>query len=249
MALDALNSPLLRETATEMETTSSCLIDSWRKGKRSKRPRADDSPPQQTEEEYLALCLIMLAHDKSTAVASTNEPALPPPVMNFIHRCSVCNKGFPSYQSLGGHMASHRKNPATTTLDKSALAAASSITTSSVSEPTTEDPAGNRSRKSYKSKGHHECSICHKVFPTGQALGGHKRCHYEGVISGATATASGVTVSESIESSRSHRGFDLNLPALPELWLGYTVKDTVHNKFEEQEVESPLPVKKPPLFL
>ncbi|ESQ30821.1 hypothetical protein EUTSA_v10012368mg, partial [Eutrema salsugineum] len=30
----------------------------------------------------------------------------------------------------------------------------------------------------------HECSICHKVFPTDQALGGHKRCHYECNLSG-----------------------------------------------------------------
>ena len=24
----------------------------------------------------------------------------------------------------------------------------------------------------------HECSICHRVFMSGQALGGHKRCHW-----------------------------------------------------------------------
>ncbi|KAL4348770.1 hypothetical protein GQ457_17G009770 [Hibiscus cannabinus] len=34
----------------------------------------------------------------------------------------------------------------------------------------------------------HECSICHESFPTGQALGGHKRCHYEG-WAGNSATA------------------------------------------------------------
>jgi hypothetical protein len=30
-----------------------------------------------------------------------------------------------------------------------------------------------------KSKGH-ECSICHRIFNSGQALGGHKRCHWGG---------------------------------------------------------------------
>jgi hypothetical protein len=28
------------------------------------------------------------------------------------------------------------------------------------------------------SQGGHECSICHRIFSSGQALGGHKRCHW-----------------------------------------------------------------------
>jgi len=27
-----------------------------------------------------------------------------------------------------------------------------------------------------------QCDICHKTFPTGQALGGHKRCHWKGPV-------------------------------------------------------------------
>ena len=27
-------------------------------------------------------------------------------------------------------------------------------------------------------RGGHECSVCHRIFPSGQALGGHKRCHW-----------------------------------------------------------------------
>lgn len=34
--------------------------------------------------------------------------------------------------------------------------------------------AGNSKRKSKV----HECSICHRIFSSGQALGGHKRCHW-----------------------------------------------------------------------
>uniref|UniRef100_A0A0D9VJ48 C2H2-type domain-containing protein n=1 Tax=Leersia perrieri TaxID=77586 RepID=A0A0D9VJ48_9ORYZ len=38
----------------------------------------------------------------------------------------------------------------------------------------------------FKKKGKvHECSICHRVFTSGQALGGHKRCHW--LTSGSTA--------------------------------------------------------------
>ncbi|KAH7423425.1 hypothetical protein KP509_12G055200 [Ceratopteris richardii] len=39
------------------------------------------------------------------------------------------------------------------------------------------DPSDRAPKK--RSRGH-ECSICHRVFMTGQALGGHKRCHWTG---------------------------------------------------------------------
>lgn len=35
----------------------------------------------------------------------------------------------------------------------------------------------------------HECSICHRVFTSGQALGGHKRCHWLTTGSGDPTTA------------------------------------------------------------
>lgn len=40
-----------------------------------------------------------------------------------------------------------------------------------------------------KLKGH-ECSICHRIFATGQALGGHKRCHWTGEKAPGADTAS-----------------------------------------------------------
>ncbi|KAJ6685818.1 ZINC FINGER PROTEIN ZAT10 [Salix purpurea] len=89
----------------------------WAKRKRSKRSRLDQQP---TEEEYLALCLVMLARGSTNLPipASDQHPKLPDHPANSIHiirakklsyKCSVCNKGFPSYQALGGHKASHRK--------------------------------------------------------------------------------------------------------------------------------------------
>ncbi|KAJ0582980.1 putative transcription factor C2H2 family [Helianthus annuus] len=196
MALEALNT-----------TTPPPVQDSWNKGKRSKRPRTIETE----EEEYLALCLMLLARGNPSATV------LPP---HHAYTCTVCNKTFPSYQALGGHKASHRKNipddhPSTST-------------TTSVLKP---------SGKS------HECSICHRCFPTGQALGGHKRRHYDG-------GSSGVTASDGAASSQP-RDFDLNFPALPDFHMGLSIDCGKKSQLlvHEQEVESPLPMKKPRLSL
>ncbi|EOA36499.1 hypothetical protein CARUB_v10011173mg [Capsella rubella] len=81
-----------------------------------------------------------------------------------LFECSVCGKGFTSYQALGGHKASHRVKPP---------------------QPLVEN-AGEKTREKLLAPSGkiHKCSICHVLFPTGQALGGHKRRHYEGVLGG-----------------------------------------------------------------
>jgi hypothetical protein len=219
MALQALNSP--NTTAPTSSFLNHQYLESWTKGKRSKRPRSSEMEnfpfTPRTEEEYLALCLIMLARGGASADSVSATP--PPQNSKLVYNCSVCNKGFASYQALGGHKASHRKlNNITGGEDHSA---------SSTTTTTTTSGSGRI----------HECSICHKGFPSGQALGGHKRRHYEG---GATAaSSSGITSSEGVGSTNSQRGFDLNLPALPEFWPG----------FGEDEVESPHPAKKSRLSL
>lgn len=238
MALEALNSPTTTSTTPKFTFNEPSLHHSepWTKRKRSKRSRSC------TEEEYLALCLIMLA--RGTTASTTNRTSfkpLPTPTttdsnnsnnVKLSYKCSVCNKEFSSYQALGGHKASHRKH--STNGDDH------STSSNSANAVTVVSGGGVRS---------HECSICHKSFPTGQALGGHKRCHYEGGSGSGgavTVTNSGVgsthTVSHSY--SHSHRGFDLNIPAFPEFG---------DNKVGEDEVESPHPVmmmkKKPRFFV
>ncbi|KAJ4701633.1 putative Zinc finger protein [Melia azedarach] len=231
MALEALNSPTTSTPSFRFEETNLHCLEPWTKRKRSKRPH---NPP--TEEEYLALCLVMLARGTTSTSAVTNTtnttashrqksptpPAAtaPPSDQKLIFKCSVCNKAFSSYQALGGHKASHRKG--------SGGDEQSTSTTTTTATPNT---AGRS----------HECSICHKSFPTGQALGGHKRCHYDG------GEKSGVTSSEGVGSSNthsqvSHRDFDLNLPVLPEFSPAFFISG-------DDEVESPLPAKKPRLFL
>ncbi|CAN1821493.1 Zinc finger protein 1 [Linum perenne] len=111
----------------------------------------------------------------------------------------------------------------------------------------------------------HDCSICHKSFKTGMALGGHMRCHKkerEGGSSSALAfefdlnqSSVGTEVAKNQQSESESRGvrfaseFDLNLPASPELGLG--VEESEKKKMEEEEeeeVESPLAAKKPRFF-
>ncbi|KZV54541.1 hypothetical protein F511_01339 [Dorcoceras hygrometricum] len=217
MSLEALNSPT--DPTASFHLKSSSYVESWTKGKRSKRPRGVDEP---TEEEYLALCLIMLARGgggggpSTSAAASQINNNLQPPTRKLAYKCSVCDKEFGSYQALGGHKASHRK-----------LSGGDDQSTTSATTTTNSAAGGGKT---------HECSICHKRFPTGQALGGHKRCHYEG--GAARPGISGVTSSEGVGSTVTHRDFDLNIPALPEFWPGI-----------EDEVESPHPAKKSRLSL
>ncbi|KAL1540334.1 ZINC FINGER protein [Salvia divinorum] len=205
MALQALNSPTTPAPPSfKFDNTATInYLEPWSKGKRSKRPRSSDHP---TEEEYLALCLIMLARGGAApSTAAPPQKSLPPPL---VYKCSVCNKAFGSYQALGGHKASHRKLTSGGG-DEHSTTSASAVTSVSGSGRV------------------HECSICHKCFPTGQALGGHKRRHYDG---GAAASSS-----EGVGSTVSHRDFDLNLPAFPEFWRRFGGED---------EVESPHPAKK-----
>ncbi|KAK4352181.1 hypothetical protein RND71_027699 [Anisodus tanguticus] len=237
MALEALSSPTGTSNPSSFQFESNGqlrYLENWTKGKRSKRPRSMDQQP--TEEEYLALCLIMLARSDGSA---NQERSLPPPPSEdyekkMLYKCSVCGKGFGSYQALGGHKASHRK------LIAAVGGGDDHSTTSTTTNATGTTSSVNGSGKS------HECLICHKCFPTGQALGGHKRCHYDGGNSNGNANRSvsasvGVTSSEGVGSTVSHRDFDLNIPALPELWPGFGSG--------EDEVESPHPAKKSRLSL
>ncbi|KAL0308972.1 UNVERIFIED_CONTAM: Zinc finger protein ZAT3 [Sesamum radiatum] len=103
--------------------------------------------------------------------------------------CKACKKVFNSHQALGGHRASHKKVKGCYAAkqeqqDETNLAEDDVIT----HEESLIPPKSNSyfqfgqgstiiGATKRKSKGH-ECSICHRVFPSGQALGGHKRCHW-----------------------------------------------------------------------
>lgn len=189
MALKALSSPISAAPLLHDDTAEGHYLETWAKSKRSKRPRLDNPP---TEEECLALCLLMLGQGGATN--TVNQPGPTQSSQTFTYKCSLCHKAFSSYQALGGHKASHRKPVgAENQCSITAITATNIATATNTANSST--PSLNPSGKT------HKCAICYKTFQSGQALGGHKRCHYDGVI---TVT-------------HNHRAFDLNLPAMPEM--------------------------------
>ncbi|KAJ3685514.1 hypothetical protein LUZ61_014678 [Rhynchospora tenuis] len=240
MAVEALATTTKTNTeeVPHMEGSSS-----WAKRKRSKRASLSslshkllDHTP--TEEEYLALCLLMLANDNrypqetpsqiQAHVSGTESKAAE-------YKCSVCGKAFGSYQALGGHKASHRSK----TVGPDEVTTSSTASGSGSGSGTVTGAVAGSGRL-------HECSICHKTFPTGQALGGHKRCHYEGVIGGGASGSSAAAAAAAQVQDTAKMGFDLNIPAVPEVEYDGGRRCL---PAEEEEVQSPLAFKKPRLLI
>ncbi|CAI9088108.1 OLC1v1022353C1 [Oldenlandia corymbosa var. corymbosa] len=158
-------------------------------------------------------------------------------------RCTTCDKCFSTHQALGGHRSGHNKSRMLieNALDHYESTAAAGEHEDDDHEddenPTMEgikklsgdgqheESAGsNRS----KSKGpvvaeesggdgseqdHHLCEICNKQFPSGQALGGHKRCHWSNNNAARIQVASPAGFEGPAVSHTDHAkavGFDLN---------------------------------------
>jgi DNA-directed RNA polymerase subunit RPC12/RpoP len=221
----------------------------WAKKKRSRR--------QRSEEENLALCLLMLSRGGNHRVQAA------PVAAEF--RCSVCGKSFSSYQALGGHKTSHRvklPTPPAAAVVPAAVPLVEVVIPPPpvevvVREPATSSTAASSDGAAASSRVH-RCSICHKEFPTGQALGGHKRKHYDGGVGSsaastdvlATAAAAAAETSEvgsSGNGSSAARAFDLNLPAVPEFVFRCGKGGKMWE--EDEEVQSPLAFKKPRLLM
>lgn len=154
-----------------------------------------------------------LPFDAKQSLAATSSAS----GINVKYECSTCKKSFNSHQALGGHRASHRKMKgcfARTTLGDDELTLYDTWQVQEI-EPL---HLVHKEKKQQQSKGH-ECSICHRMFSTGQALGGHKRCHYsssEKVAEAASVTSSNKQLYEEGHSSKLDEGgsiLDLNMPA------------------------------------
>ncbi|XP_065859289.1 zinc finger protein ZAT9-like [Euphorbia lathyris] len=111
-----------------------------------------------------------------------------------LFECKACKKVFNSHQALGGHRASHKKVkgcfaarldqgledsvPEEDVITQEEFFPSKSSTHFQFEHGSSNNPSligGSTSKRKSKV---HECSICHRVFSSGQALGGHKRCHW-----------------------------------------------------------------------
>ncbi|KAL3750819.1 hypothetical protein ACJRO7_011757 [Eucalyptus globulus] len=82
--------------------------------------------------------------------------------------CKTCNREFSSFQALGGHRTSHKKQKL--------------IPGGLFHLGCTADPSPAKPKR-------HECSICGLEFPMGQALGGHMRRHRAAMAESLAAEA------------------------------------------------------------
>ncbi|XP_039121149.1 zinc finger protein ZAT4-like [Dioscorea cayenensis subsp. rotundata] len=194
---------------------------------------AEESCASASREEDVNRGLIPVSlGDKCKAPAA---PAVP----TGVFECKACKKVFNSHQALGGHRASHKKVKgcfaakledleeatardeevvitATITNENSnfgndAMAMAMSVVPLDQHEPL---------RKKSKV---HECSICHRVFASGQALGGHKRCHWITSNAGDSKPHATVPASSQLQLSPmfdSSKPLDLNVPASADETIG-----------------------------
>lgn len=138
------------------------------------------------------------------------------------YECGTCNKVFRSYQALGGHRASHKKikgcfaskiesSENTTEFDTDLSPDHPIASGSKLSSLIDHQDVVKAESISTKSKGH-SCPICLKVFPTGQALGGHKRSHLIGGSAESKNSQSTIVIPK--PATHEVRDFlDLNLPA------------------------------------
>ncbi|EPS74461.1 hypothetical protein M569_00297, partial [Genlisea aurea] len=144
--------------------------DRRRKGKRSLNDSNCDTDGEEDDEILLARCLVRLANTVMEA-----SPAESPKAKG-IFECKACKKVFNSHQALGGHRASHKKVKGCFASKTDENAGEDEVITNN-GEYTPARAYVSTAPRNGKTK-KHECSICHRVFPSGRALGGHKRCHW-----------------------------------------------------------------------
>nr|XP_043630310.1 zinc finger protein ZAT6-like [Erigeron canadensis] len=131
------------------------------------------------------------------------------------YKCTTCNKCFNSHQALGGHRSSHNKSNKIIHDHHQDYYESNIVVMDDDDDQKAELAAIAAAHHS--SVVVHQCKICDKVFPTGQALGGHKRCHWTGLTEPVQAPSSQITSageggggSQSASGCRKVLDFDLN---------------------------------------
>ncbi|KAI3696728.1 hypothetical protein L6452_29237 [Arctium lappa] len=191
---------------------------------------------QEHDDEDMANCLILLAQGQAN-----NSPSPPPPndvgsvagatgaeVRGarssgfYVYECKTCNRGFSSFQALGGHRASHKKPPKPALEDKIRAnivkqdVGVHHTTTLSLrigSNPQTHCSNPSSGGGSMKAAKVHECSICGAEFGSGQALGGHMRRHRSMPMATTACSNSSHGCHQESKKPKTLLSLDLNLPA------------------------------------
>ncbi|KAG5535170.1 hypothetical protein RHGRI_023078 [Rhododendron griersonianum] len=138
------------------------------------------------------------------------------------YKCRTCNRVFPSYRALGGHRSGHRTTSCSpvvkigcheSSVESTTLLLNNSDPNSDLEKlESTENVVEEVGFHELKKGKDHECPICFKAFPSGQALGGHKRAHYVGFSEKTTTKETASAMEEEVSELRIV--CDLNLPVL-----------------------------------
>jgi hypothetical protein len=185
------------------------------------------------QDDYLSLCLAAALVAASQQAAGDAPPlrarAAASELRPLHFRCPICGKAFASYQALGGHKASHRK-PAAAAAAYDGKAPSSPSSSGQHQKGAVAAGIGGAS-----AGGRHVCTVCHRYFATGQALGGHKRFHY---LHGPSVPASSLPPSTA-GAAAGVGWLDLNLtPLAPDV----SFAGVRRRRGEDDEVQSPLPL-------
>ncbi|KAF8110649.1 hypothetical protein N665_0081s0078 [Sinapis alba] len=145
-----------------------------------KRERSNhDLNLSQDEDEELANCLVLLSNSGNAynkEHGRIKDKTVKKQKTTHVFQCKGCKKVFASHQALGGHRASHKKvKGCFASRDKEEEEEYKEEEDDEEEEEEEEDKPHIIRRKKSNA---HECTICHRVFSSGQALGGHKRCHW-----------------------------------------------------------------------
>jgi len=137
----------------------------------------------------------------------------PEMMMMRFYACKSCNKKFSSFQALGGHRAScHYKSKSIFPTLQTGEGFKEAVDWS-INGPSVETYKQSLCTENKKVRVH-ECPVCHRSFPSGQALGGHKRTHSTPPATNMhTYTSHSTTEQQQFSPPSRTETLDLNVPA------------------------------------